>query len=115
MRYLALPLMALLGCAATAQANDFPTLERVEYVLGCMDEQGGQNYNNLYSCVCMIDTIAAEFTVKEYSEAVAFATLRSTPGERGGVFRDPPRAEQLRDKLQQVRQSAANRCMSKQN
>ena len=45
-----------------ALANDFPTQARVEFVLGCMSEQGGQSYDTLYKCVCLIDAIAAEMS-----------------------------------------------------
>ena len=37
---LSLPLVLLPGIGA---ANDFPTQARVEFVLGCMNEQGGQS------------------------------------------------------------------------
>ena len=81
-------------------ANDFPTQARVEFVLGCMNEQGGQTYDTLYPCVCLIDKIAAEMSYEEFAEAQVFSQLRSTPGERGGVFRDPDRARTLTDKLE---------------
>jgi hypothetical protein len=82
-----------------ASANDFPTQARVEFVLGCMQQAGGQSYDTLYPCVCLIDRIAAAMTYAEFSEAQVFAQLRSTPGERGGVFRDPERATTLPEKL----------------
>ena len=64
-----------------AHANDFPTQARVEYVLGCMDSHGGQKYENLYSCICVIDKIAENIAYDEYVEGEVFAQLRSTPGE----------------------------------
>lgn len=81
-------------------ANDFPTQARVEFVLACMNEQGGQTYDTLYPCVCLIDRIAAEMSYEEFAEAQVFSQLRSTPGERGGVFRDPDQARTLTDKLE---------------
>jgi len=80
-------------------ANDFPTQARVEFVLGCMQAQGGQSYDTLYPCVCLIDMIAAEMSYAEFAEAQVFSQLRSTPGERGGVFRDPEQAQSLTAKL----------------
>jgi hypothetical protein len=80
-------------------ANDFPTQARVEFVLGCMNEQGGQSYDNLYKCVCLVDAIAAEMSHEEFAQAQVFTQLRSTAGERGGVFRDPDQAQALSDKL----------------
>lgn len=93
-----------------ACANDFPTQARVEYVLRCMDYRGGQNYENLYSCVCVIDKIAETIEYDEYSEAEVFTQLFSTPGERGGVFRDPDRARLLVKKLKGVTEVAEKSC-----
>lgn len=92
------------------QADDYPTLDRVEYVLTCMQEQGGQTYDTLYACVCMIDQIAAHINYTDFAEAETFQQLRSTPGERGGIFRDPARASELPDKLQQVTKTAEATC-----
>lgn len=94
----------------TAYANDFPTQARVEYVLRCMDYRGAQNYENMYSCVCVIDKIANEITYDEYAAAEVFAQLRSTPGERGGMFRDPDGARLLVDKLRDVTEEAEKSC-----
>lgn len=96
--------------ASAACANDFPTQARVEYVLRCMDAHGGQKYENLYSCVCLIDKIAAEITYDEYVEGDVFAQLRATPGERGGVFRDPDRASLLVSKLSEITEVAEKSC-----
>ena len=73
---------------SAACANDFPTQARVEY----------------------IDKIAAEITYEEYVEGDVFAQLRATPGERGGVFRDPDRASQLVRQLTEVTEVAEKSC-----
>jgi hypothetical protein len=94
-----------------ARANDFPTQVRVEFVLGCMDQQGGQSYDTLYKCVCLVDAIADEMSRDEFEEARVFSQLRSTPGERGGVFRDPDRARALVAKLQAVTERGKAKCL----
>ena len=96
--------------AAPLQANDFPTTARVEYVLKCMNEHGGQSYDTLYKCSCSLDKLAAQMTYQEYTEAETYAQLRSTPGERGGVFRDPPQAGRLRDRLATTKLTADRAC-----
>jgi hypothetical protein len=96
--------------SSLAQANDFPTQARVEYVLGCMESRGGQTYENLYSCTCVIDKIAEEIAYDEYVEGEVFTQLRSTPGERGGVFRDPERASLLTQKLNDITEVAEKSC-----
>ena len=105
--------LALLSLSATVvQANDFPTLERVEYVFGCMEAKGKEDYNTMYQCSCMIDRIAQSFTSAEYAEAQTFAMLRRTPGERGSLFRDPPRAKTTRQKLKEVSEAAKKACLA---
>ena len=106
------PLVTGLGLlfAGATLANDFPTQTRVEFVLGCMNEQGGQSYDTLYKCVCLVDAIAAEMTHDEFAEAEVYSQLRSTAGERGGVFRDPAQASSLVDKLEAVIERGKARC-----
>lgn len=99
MKITALCLSLLCLLPAVSAANDFPTQARVEFVLGCMNQRGGQTYDTLYPCVCLIDMIAAEMSYAEFAEAQVFSQLRSTPGERGGVFRDPDQAKSLTEKL----------------
>lgn len=121
-RYAILSVVALLGaCANTPKAaspaptevNDFPTQARVEYVLGCMQEHGGQNYDNLYHCVCSADKIASKMSYDEFSQAQTFTFLFNTPGERGGEFRDPPQSDKLRKKLKEAKAEAATACFPK--
>ena len=104
-------LALLLLLPAIAAANDFPTQARVEFVLGCMNEQGGQTYDTLYKCVCLVDAIAAEMTHAEFAQAQVFSQLRSTAGERGGVFRDPDQARALVDKLEGALERGKAECL----
>ncbi|MDD5036283.1 MAG: hypothetical protein PHE55_16160 [Methylococcaceae bacterium] len=110
----------LVGCAGITQqpaasippqsavpSNDFPTQTRVEYVLNCMQEHGGRNYDNLYHCVCEIDKIAAEMPHEEFLQAQTFAANFNLAGERGGLFRDPPQSKKLRDRLKEAKEQAA--------
>lgn len=103
---------AQLALSAPVAANDFPTQARVEYVLRCMDANGGQSYNTLYACVCSIDRIADSFSYAEFAEAETFALLRSTPGEAGGLFRDPDRAHELQKRYQEIVSQAEQSCFA---
>lgn len=96
--------------APALSTNDFPTLTRVEYVLSCMQEKGGKNYDNLYHCVCAVDKIAAKMSHEEFMQAETFETNKNLAGERGGVFRDPPQSKILRDKLKAVSDEAIEVC-----
>lgn len=105
------PVVACLLACGYAQANDFPTQARVEYVVKCMDDHGGQTYNTLYACACAIDTIAARLSYAEYTQAETFTNLRKTPGERGGLFRDSERSGELIKLLAETRRDAENSCL----
>lgn len=95
-----------------SSANDFPTQARVEYVLRCMDQHGTRVFETMYACVCSIDRIAARFSYDEFEAAELLAQLRRTPGERGGVFRDPEGAEELAEKYLEVTEAAEESCFS---
>ena len=117
MRSLLIALLASALCTPlmAADKEDFPTLERVEFVLGCIERRskdGSHHYDALYSCVCAIDHIRSQFNYDEYNEAVTFSQLRRTAGERGSLFRDPTRADLLRDKLSEVEETAEKRCFT---
>jgi hypothetical protein len=120
-------LLALLyGCASTApetkpaeaaapapRVNDFPTRDRVEYVLNCVARHGGLTYITQYACGCKIDKIAEKMTFAEYEAANTFTYLRSTPGEAGGVFRDPKQSKDLRKLLKEAEAYAEKQCFVK--
>jgi len=107
-RVLSVALLCMLP--SSSLANDFPTQARVEFVLGCMDEHGEQSYDTLYPCVCLIDQIAAAMSYKEFAEAQVFAQLRSTAGERGGIFRDPEQAQVLTENLEAAMEEGKAAC-----
>ena len=96
--------------ADNTSSNDFPTLARVEYVLRCMDYHGGQVYENMYACVCSIDRIASELSYDEFLRGEVLAQLRTTPGERGGLFREGGR--ELVTKYLEVTEAAEDSCFS---
>ncbi len=93
--------------------NEYPTQERVEYVLNCIAKHGGLTFINKYACSCKIDKVAEKLTYKEYEEARTFTFMRSTPGEKGGVFRDPSQAKDLRTRLKEAEQRAERLCFVK--
>ncbi len=119
---LALMTLSLASCASNSKKQeetdgplplmqeDYPTLATVEYVIGCMNKKGGQNYTNLYQCTCQFDRFAEKMSYNEYSEAVVFRNLKSMPGETGAVFRDPPQAKIMRDKLSDAQTQSQLQC-----
>lgn len=105
-KHAAPPKQAASEKSVARDANDFPTQARVEYVMQCMAERGGQNLDNMYHCVCAIDKIAGQMSYNDYSEALTVTYMFDTPGEKGGQFRDPPRSKELRDKLKAAKKEA---------
>lgn len=102
--------------AAAEQAprvNDFPTRDRIEYVLNCVAKHGGLNYITQYACGCKIDKIAEKMTFEEYEAAQTVTYLQKMPGESGGAFRDPARGKDLRQRLKEAEEYAEKSCFVK--
>lgn len=104
--------IAMLGTSAMCRADEqgYPTLERVDHVLTCMREHGGQTVDNLYACSCEIDVVAQKLNFDDFSEARTFEIYKRMPGEKGGLFRDSERAEKVVGLLEQARSDATKRC-----
>jgi ABC-type Fe3+-hydroxamate transport system substrate-binding protein len=90
--------------------NDYPTRDRVEYVLECIAKHGGLSFINQYACGCKIDKIAEKLSFKEYESAKTFSLLKKTPGENGAAFRDPKHAKNLRTQLKEADKYAESQC-----
>ncbi|MGB4497271.1 MAG: hypothetical protein WBI40_01110 [Methylococcaceae bacterium] len=99
--------------AATILQNDYPTRDRVEYVLNCVAQHGGLSYINQYACGCKIDKIAEKISFNDYDAAKTFSYLKSTAGESGSVFRDPKQSKDLRKLLKEAEESAEKSCFVK--
>ncbi len=93
--------------------SDYPTRDRVEYVLNCVAQHGGLTYITQYACGCKVDKIAEKLKFSEYEAAKTFTYLRSTPGDNGGVFRDPAQSKDLRKRLKEAEEYAEKSCFVK--
>lgn len=101
----------LLGLMATnVMANDYPTIDRVDSVMTCMKMNGGQTIENLYACSCEIDVIASMVPFDIWDEARTFEQFKGLPGEKGGIFRDSDRADEIVPQLEEARAEAKKRC-----
>jgi len=99
--------------AQAVNVNDYPTRDRVEYVLNCVAQHGGLSFITQYACGCKIDKIAEKMNFAEYEAARTFSMLKSTPGEAGGVFRDPKQSKDLRKQLKEAEAFAEKSCFVK--
>ncbi|MBZ4203270.1 MAG: hypothetical protein LAC70_09085 [Methylovulum sp.] len=93
--------------------NDFPTRDRVEYVLNCVAQHGGLTYISQYACGCKIDKIAEKMSFNDFESAKTFGYLKSTPGDAGGAFRDPKQAKDLGKRLKEAEADAEKQCFVK--
>jgi hypothetical protein len=108
-RPFAFALSALLGLPASAWAHDYPTVQRVEYVLECMRANGGkQEY--LYKCSCAIDRIAQQLSYDDYVELSTALRNQTLSGPRGAEFRDPDSVKDMAKKYQSIQQAASKAC-----
>jgi hypothetical protein len=107
---LTLGLVVSTATAASTYANDYPTLERVDHVLTCMRLAGGQTVDNLYACSCEIDVIAQAVSFDDFTEARTFEIYKRMPGEKGGLFRESDRSDEIVAKLEAARADAKKRC-----
>jgi hypothetical protein len=66
--------------AKGADAKGYPTVDRVEFVLECMQKNGGKQ-EFLYKCACVLDRIAEQYSYDDFVEAsTAVGRSRSTHG-----------------------------------
>ncbi len=101
-------------CTAAVAENDFPTLDRVQFVYECMALKGGENYTNLYGCSCTLDKIAQAMSYSEYVEADSYMRMENMRGERGGLFRNSSeKARGVRKKFLQIKGQAERACTVK--
>jgi hypothetical protein len=99
--------------APTVLTNDYPTRDRVEYVLNCVAQHGGLSYINQYACGCKLDKIAEKLSFNEFESAKTFSYLKSMAGDAGSMARDPKQSKDLRKQLKEIEESAEKSCFVK--
>ncbi len=109
MKIARLLLMVLVGAPISAHANDFPTADRVEYVLECMKNHAGK-YEYLYKCSCAIDNIAKGLTFDEYVETSTALRNQTLGGPKGAEFRDPDAVKAMAKKYKAIQTGANKAC-----
>lgn len=95
---------------AASYINEYPTRDRIDYVLECIAKHGGLTYINQYACGCKIDKIAEKISFAEFEEAIIYGYMRKTPGESGSAFRDAEASKSLRARLQEAEEYAERMC-----
>jgi hypothetical protein len=95
---------AALLCALSAQANDFPTVDRVIFVQECMNGRPGPYFEMVNKCSCALDAIAREISFDDYVEMSTAAKANTIGGERGSYIRD---VEPLQAQIKRYRELQA--------
>ncbi|PZQ11609.1 MAG: hypothetical protein DI565_17885 [Ancylobacter novellus] len=89
--------------AAAGPSDDYPTVEKADYIFGCM-AANGQTRESLERCSCSIDTIASILPYQEYEEAETVLRMNKVAGQSSELFRS---SGDLRDKVSNMRRAQA--------
>jgi len=107
-------LFLLVSAAPCAQANDFPTRARVEYVLECMRTSNAPPQESMYKCSCAIDEIASKVDYETWVDLSTVANATTIAGERGGVMRDMKDGRKMVASYRELQADAKRRCFIKE-
>lgn len=105
------------AAAPASFLNEYPTRDRVEFVLNCIAQKDGNlskmNYVTQYACGCKIDKIAEKMSFADFEAAKTFGYLSKQAGDAGGVFRDPAQAKDLKTRMKEAEEYAQKACFVK--
>jgi hypothetical protein len=74
--------------AATAQAHEYPTVERVLWVQECMRAHPGPQFEMVNKCSCALDALARDVSLDDFMTMTTATNANSIGGERGNSIRD---------------------------
>jgi hypothetical protein len=104
--------LALTLLAGGAVANDYPTVDRVQYVEACIrDRPDRQRQEMIYKCSCAIDAIAQQMSYEQFVEASTAMYAGQVAGERGAAVRESATGKELGSTFRQAQKEAFRRCM----
>lgn len=106
-------ILASLMCGLPAQANDFPTLARVQYVQECQGARTGPLFELQSKCSCAVDHLAAKLSYEQFDTMKTAANALFIGGERGGALRENPGIRPLVERLKTLEAEAAQACFLK--
>jgi hypothetical protein len=102
-------LAAFMALPSIAVAFEYPTKDRVEYVLECMQEKSDKPAQEmLYKCSCAIDEIRKKLTYNKFVEMATSAKAISIAGDRS--MRDSEPAQAQARKYRELQAKAYKSC-----
>ena len=102
--------LAMGGFAPLCPANDFPTADRVEFVLECMRDHTGGQFELLNKCSCTIDRLAEQYKYDDFVEAQTMSKAVTIAGERGSTMRDNEDAQKAARRYRAAVTEAGHAC-----
>ncbi|MEO6024456.1 MAG: hypothetical protein ABIP64_15355 [Burkholderiales bacterium] len=93
-RTLLLALVLAISCNVFAaktkvHANNYPTLDRVQYVLECAQNYPDKPHQEMiYKCSCAVDEIAKQIAYDDFINAWTSAKAITIAGDRGAIRED---------------------------
>ncbi len=90
--------------------SGYSTVMRVEFVLECMQEHQGSQYELMNKCSCVLDQLAKRYTAEGFVDARTTAQAISIAGERGSVLRDNEEAHRLASEYRESLVRAQSDC-----
>ena len=92
-----------------AEANDFPTQARSEFVFACMSSNQS-NRDFMAKCSCAIDEIAKRINFEEYAQAEAIARLQLGASPREEAFKSVGLSKERMEKLYRAQAASELEC-----
>jgi hypothetical protein len=89
-------------------ASDYPTVDRADYIFGCM-QVNGNTREALEKCSCSIDEIASILSHKDYEEAATIMSVRQRGGE-SVAYMNRPESQRIVHRLKQAQIEGELRC-----
>lgn len=87
-----------------------PTVVRVEFVLECVREREGSEYELISKCSCALDRLAERYSYDEFIEGLTLVKAGYIAGERGAALRDNAQAQAQARKFHEAYAAARRAC-----
>jgi hypothetical protein len=102
-------LAAFMALAPLAHAFDYPTKDRVEYVLECMQEKPDKpSFEMLSKCSCALDELRKQLPLKKFVEMMTSMKAVTIAGDRS--MRDSEFAQSQARKFRELQAKAYKSC-----
>lgn len=94
------------------RVNDFPTIERVQFVEACIREHPDRaRQEMMYKCSCALDVLASLMSYDEYVDASTAYFAGQTAGKRGVRIRESEMGRTLIERYRTAHGQAMSQCL----